>query len=143
MFFEEKSPFDSNFGKMPSMKAKFRKKEDIYFFDFEGDLDFQTVDKLRFFWSQKALRQKKIVFNLKDLSFVGSQGVNVFSETVEVANRDNYLKICCASPEFSKFFDSRGMRCLLFESEGEAISSFFNSEEENFVKNESLLGAEK
>ena len=124
---------------MLPMKAKFRKQEDIYFFDFEGDLDFQTVDKLKFFWSQKALRKKKIVFNLKDLSFVGSQGVNVFSETVEVANRDNYLKICCASPEFSKFFDSRGMRCILFESEGEAISSFFHSEEdENAVKNESL-----
>lgn len=118
------------------MKARFRKEQDIYFFDFEGDLDFQTVDKLKFFWSQKGLKEKKIVFNLKSLSFVGSQGVNVFSETVEVANKENYLKICCASPEFSKFFDSRGMRSLLFKSEGEAVSSF--ALEEARIENEYL-----
>lgn len=116
------------------MKAKFRKEQDIYFFDFEGDLDFQTVDKLKFFWSQKGLREKKIVFNLKSLSFVGSQGVNVFSETVEAANKENHLKICCASPEFSRFFDSRGMRSLLFESEGAAVSSF--NTEDTSLKNE-------
>jgi len=118
------------------MKARFRKEQDIYFFDFEGDLDFQTVDKLKFFWSQKGLKKKKIVFNLKSLSFVGSQGVNVFSETVEVANKENYLKICCASSEFSKFFDSRGMRSLLFKSEGEAVSSF--ALEEARIENEYL-----
>ena len=74
------------------MKAKLRKEEDIYFFDFEGYLDFQTVDKLKFFWSQKGLKQKKIVFNLKSLSFIGSQGVNVFSETVETANKRKLFK---------------------------------------------------
>lgn len=123
------------------MKAKFRKEQDIYFFDFEGDLDFQTVDKLKFFWFQKGLRQKKIVFNLKSLSFVGSQGVSVFSETVEAANKENYLKICCASPEFSRFFDSKGMRSLLFESEGEAVSSF--RAEELKLENEYLPTHEK
>ena len=123
------------------MKAKFRKKEDIYFFDFEGYLDFQTVDKLKFFWSQKGLRRKKIIFNLKCLSFVGSQGVNVFSKTVEIANKDNFLKICCAGPEFSRFFDSRGMKSLLFESEGEAISSF--TTEGSRLENEYLPTYEK
>ena len=123
------------------MKAKLRKEQDIYFFDFEGYLDFQTVDKLKFFWSQKGLKQKKIVFNLKSLSFIGSQGVNVFSETVETANKENFLKICCASPEFARFFDNRGMRSLLFESEGEAISSF--KEKEVPIQNECLPTHEK
>jgi len=106
------------------MKAKLRKEQDIYFFDFEGDLDFQTVDRLKFFWSQKGLKHKKIVFNLKHLSFIGSQGLNGFSETVEKAHKQNSLKICAPSPEFVRFFDSRGMRSLLCENEGEAISFF-------------------
>jgi len=116
------------------MKAKFRKEQDIYFFDFEGDLDFQTVDRLKIFWSQQGLKHKKVIFNLKHLSFIGSQGLSVFSETVETANKENLLKICSSSPEFAKFFDSRGMKSLLYENEREAISSF--KDDDTVIQNE-------
>ena len=128
------------------MKTKIRKEQEIYFFDFEGSLDFQSVDRLRFLWSQKGLKKKKIIFNLKALFFVGSQGFSVFFETVEAVKKENILKICSASSEFEKFFYSKGMEAILFESEREAISSFDSSKkdfEKSFTQNEYLPAYEK
>jgi len=111
-----------------------RKKQDIYFFDFEGNLDFQSVDHLKVFWAKKGLKKKKIIFNFKSLFFVGSRGFSDFSETVKNIDKENFLKICCASSEFKKFFSSKGLSSILFEYERDAMSSF-NSSQEDTINN--------
>ncbi len=105
------------------MKTRFRKEKDIFFIDIEGSLNLRGADSLRAFCAQN-LAQKKIVFNLKSLFFVGSSGIMVFSKTLESLGKNNDLKICGASPEFQKIFQSEGLDLIFCQSEGEAISSF-------------------
>lgn len=106
------------------MKTRLRKDKDIYFIDVEGSLDLPGVDSLKSFCSNKKLKEKKIVFNLKSLYFVGSKGVGIFSETLEFVNKSNDLKICCASSEFEKIFHNEGLNSALCTSEEEAVLSF-------------------
>ena len=82
------------------------------------------MDHLQSFCSNKNLKKKKIVFNLKSLFFVGSTGVGAFSKTLDFVKQNNNLKICCASSEFEKLFISEGLDSVLFSSEKEAVSSF-------------------
>ena len=119
------------------MKTRLRKDKDIYFFDLEGNLDMNAVDELQSFCSNKKLKKKKIIFNLKSLFFVGSTGVGVFSKTLDFVNQNNNLKICCASSEFEKVFTNEGLDSVLFSSEKEAVLSFDKaSEESEFIQSE-------
>ena len=111
------------------MKTYLRKDKDIYFIDVEGNLDLKGVDDLKSFCSDKKLKKKKIVFNLKSLVFVGSKGIGVFSETLDFVNKSNHLKICCTSSEFEKVFYNEGFHSILFSSEEEAVMSFSNQNE--------------
>ena len=105
------------------MKTKFRKDKDIYFIDVEGQLDVLGMDHLKEFCESK-LKKKKIVFNLKSLDFVGSKGVEIFSETLDVVSRKNTMKICCASSEFEKIIETEGLASSLCKDEEEAVLSF-------------------
>ncbi len=112
------------------MKTSLRKNKDIYLIDVKDHLDIQGVDDLKSFCCNKKLKKKKIVFNLKSLVFVGSKGVGVFSETLDFVNKNNHLKICCASSEFEKVFHTEGLQSVLFPSEEEAILSFTSNQSE-------------
>ena len=118
------------------MKTRVRKDKDIYFVDVEGCLDLNSVDHLKSFYSNKNLKKKKIVFNLKSLSFVGSKGVGVFSETLDFLNKNNHLKICCVSSEFEKVFNNEGLNSTLFSSEKEAVQSFSSIQNECPLKHD-------
>ena len=112
------------------MKTRFRKDKDIYFIDVEGNLDLNGVDHLKSLCSNKNLKKKKVIFNLKSLFFVGSKGVEIFSETLDFVNKSNHLKICCASSEFEKVFNNEGLHSILFSSEEEAVMSFSSNQNE-------------
>ena len=112
------------------MKTRFRKDKDIYFIDVEGNLDIKGVDHLKVICSNKKLKKKNLVFNLKSLFFVGSKGIGVFSKTLDSINKSNNLKICCASSEFEKVFYNEGLNSVIFSSEEEAIMSFSSSQNE-------------
>ncbi len=103
------------------MKTTIRKNKDIFFIDLEGNLDLGSVDSLTSFCSTN-LKQKKIVFNLNSLHFVGSIGIDVFSKTLKSVDKKNKLKLCCASSEFEKILNNEGLS--VYETEEEAISSF-------------------
>lgn len=116
------------------MKTHLRKDKDIYFINVEGSLDLQGVDHLKSFCSKKELHKKKVIFNLKSLFFVGSKGVELFSETLDFVNKSNHLKICCASSEFEKIFNNDGLHSALCLSEEEAIMSFSSNQNEYLPK---------
>lgn len=118
------------------MKTRLRKDKDIYFIDVEGNLDLKGVDHLKSFCSNKDLKKKKVVFNLKSLFFVGSKGVGIFSETLDFVNRSNHLKICCASSEFEKILNNEGLNSVLFRSEEEAVLSFSSNQNEYPLKHD-------
>ncbi|MCY4320919.1 MAG: STAS domain-containing protein [Bdellovibrionaceae bacterium] len=123
------------------MKTRLRKARDIYFFDIEGNLDMNGVDELQSFCSNNRLTKKKIVFNLKSLFFIGSTGIDVFSQILDLMKQNNNLKICCASSEFQKVFTNEGFHSLLFSTEEEAILSFYDGQlqqerELSFIQNE-------
>ena len=110
------------------MRVKFRKNKDFYFINVEGNLDLNGVDHLKSFCLNNKFKKKKVIFNLKSLDFVGSKGVEVFSETLDFINKNNDLKICCAQSEFKKVFHNEGLSCPVFSSEEEAQLSFNQSE---------------
>lgn len=112
------------------MRTRLRKDKDIYFIDVEGNLDLKGVDHLKSICSNKKLKRKKLIFNLKSLFFVGSKGIEVFSETLDFINKNNHLKICCASSEFEKIFYNEGLHSVIFPSEEEAVMSFSSNQNE-------------
>lgn len=118
------------------MKARLRKNKDIYFIDLEGHLDLKGVDDLKSFCLSKKMEKKKIIFNLKSLFFVGSKGLENFSETLDFVNKNSHLKICCASSEFEKVFNNEGLTSVLFPNEQEAIQSFIPNQSEYPLKHD-------
>ena len=106
------------------MKTSFRQNRDVFVVDIEGNLDIHGVDRLKNLFNQNAKR-KKIVFNLKSLSFVGSLGIADFSKAItNLKDNQNECKICCASSEFEKIFSNEGLDWAMYSSEEEALSSF-------------------
>ena len=105
------------------MKAKFRKEKDIFFIDIEGALSLSGADGLSAFCSQN-LTKKRIVFNLRSMSFVGSSGISVLSKTLEDLGKSNDIKVCCIAPEFQKIFQSEGLDFVPYQSEEEAVEAF-------------------
>ena len=106
------------------MKTSIRKKSDIFVIDVQGNLSINDADMLKSICARK-LKEKKILFNLKELSFVGSSGISVFYQALNSLKKDNSLKMCCVSPEFKRVFDNEGLSFSIYPSEEEALSSFF------------------
>lgn len=105
------------------MKATVTKNNEIFFINLEGSLNLDSLDTLKELCS-KNLKKKKIVFNLNSLDFVGSVGVDLFSKTLELLQKESHLKVCCASSEFEKVLTNEGF--FIYPTERDAISSFEN-----------------
>lgn len=107
------------------MKTSLRQNRDVFVVDIEGNLNIHGVDRLKHIFGRN-LKKKKIVFNLKSLSFVGSGGISDFSKAMtDLQGNENEFKICCASSEFEKIFANEGLDKALYSSEEEALSSFY------------------
>ena len=105
------------------MKTSIRENKGIFVIDVQGSLTINDVDILKTI-CKKRLKKQKVLFNLKDLSFVGSSGISMFYEALNSLKKDNSLKMCCVSSEFKKIFDNEGLSFSMYQSEEEALSSF-------------------
>ena len=105
------------------MKTNIRKSGKIFVIDVHGSLTVSDMDSFKMICNSK-LKKKKVLFNLKELSFVGSSGISVFYETLTSLKKNNSLKMCCVSPEFKRIFDNEGLGFSIYQSEEEALSSF-------------------
>lgn len=88
------------------MKALMEWHEDIVIVSISGLLDFEKVYEFR----KKSLRhfmQNKVIFSLKELSFVGSTGLSSFAETLNkiALENPNGLGVCDVSFEYEKLLD--------------------------------------
>lgn len=67
----------------------------------KGEVDLDSSEPFHKTCMQN-LPQKNIVFNLKDLNFVGSNGLSSFLNTVKDLGKCAQLKFCCVGSEFRR-----------------------------------------
>ncbi len=108
------------------MQAKIRKDGDITVVELKGRLDFETAEPFRETCND-VLTNSKVVFNLSELSFVGSSGIGAFVNTLREFSRSNPVppRFCAVRSEFQKVFKATDeLAFRLFEDEKAALGSF-------------------
>lgn len=108
------------------MKARITSQDGVMIVHLSGYINFETVPPLRKA-CEKLLDCPKVIFNLRELSFVGSSGITGFVEILKEfsQNRNQPLKICAASSEFQRVFRSGFLTEMqFFESEDLAKGSY-------------------
>lgn len=109
------------------MQAKVSQNGEITVVHLVGRINYETVDPFRKTCLEN-FREGKLVFNLQNLSFVGSSGITSFVQTIEDIARTNGqgLKLCSVGSEFKKIFDASEIAGLeIFEEQNHAESAFF------------------
>ena len=97
------------------MQAKIRKDGDITVVELRGRLDFETAEPFRE-TCHDILSNSKVVFNLAELSFVGSSGIGAFVNTLREFTK--------ASPVRKVFKATDEMVFQIFDDEQTAVVSF-------------------
>ena len=108
------------------MKAYVRKNENnIYIVDLKGEVDFASAEPFRETCINN-LSKKNIVFNLRSLNFVGSDGLSSFMDTLNELKKHSSLKFCCVGSEFMRFFNTYNETrdLVIYEDEQSAKNSF-------------------
>ena len=92
--------------------------------DLKGEVDFASADAF-YYTCMKELSKKNIVFNLKSLSFVGSDGLSSFMNTLKDLRKQSSIQFCCVASEFKKVFaDSEIKDIAIYEDERSATEAF-------------------
>ncbi len=108
------------------MKAIIKNKEDnLVIIDLAGEVDFASSEPFRKSCI-KTLSQKNIIFNLKNLNFVGSDGLTSFMDTIRDLQKKSQLKFCYVASEFQKVFanDTYMKHIDIYEDEQSATEAF-------------------
>ncbi len=93
------------------MQAKLERAGEITVVHLSGHIDYESADKFKDS-CLKALNNQKVVFNLENLSFVGSSGITPFLETMITLSESNknIMKFCRVGSEFRKIFASGALK---------------------------------
>ena len=88
------------------MDANIMFEEDILIVQLSGVLDFDKAFEFRQ-KSMQHLTEKKVVFSLKELSFIGSTGMSSFIETIaELAQKNpNGVRVCNVGLEYKRLLE--------------------------------------
>ncbi len=109
------------------MKALISTNNDIVIVRLKGTPDTDSIDSFNKTCNH-FLTNKKVIFNLADLSFVGSCGISDLIETVKNMQNNSLLKVCNLGSEFQTIFTSGHFKNLeIYESEDLAKKSFSKS----------------
>ena len=71
------------------------------------------------------LKDKKIIFDLKDLSFVGSSGITSLVEAITELSSHSPCRLCHASNEFKRIFETRKIDGLTIHDDRQAATLSF------------------
>lgn len=108
------------------MKAIVEQEGDVFVVRLSGFLDYESLDPFRLSCLQY-FSSKKVIFNLKNLSFVGSSGITPFVETMtelKGLNRDGF-KFCEVGSEFRRVFAASPVSDIeIYDSEQSARLAF-------------------
>ncbi len=106
------------------MQAQITKEDDIIIIRLHGISDVESVADLDQACRKYCL-QKKVIFNLADLDFVGSSGLDKLMEIISSLSRTSQIKICSARREFQRIFSkSRLDQIQMYEDEERAKETF-------------------
>ena len=108
------------------MEAKVYREGEYVVVRLIGHLDYDSTEPLEKTCMQH-FNKEKIIFNLQDLSFVGSMGITPFVTTVAELSKKlpQGLKLCGVSSEFKRVFESGGITNIqFFENEEKAKIAF-------------------
>ena len=109
------------------MQANFALTNGVVVVELKGRLDFESSEPFRRTCLEKLVLER-VVFDLRDLNFVGSLGLKDFVGTLEALTdrAPRGVKFCGVSPEFRRMFEATpslaGM--YIYESPAQAISSW-------------------
>lgn len=106
------------------MQAQITKEDDIIIIRLHGISDVESVADLDQACKKYCL-QKKVIFNLADLNFVGSSGLDKLMSIISSLNQTSQIKICSARKEFQRIFaTSRLEHIEIYEDEEKAKETF-------------------
>lgn len=111
------------------MEAKFAVRDEVVVVELNGRLDFETCEPFRRTCLEK-LVSERVVFDLRNLNFVGSLGLTDFVTTLDDLSRQSQpgVKFCGVSSEFRRLFEANGLQSHnIFENQEKAIQSFARS----------------
>ena len=108
------------------MQARVAREGEIYVIRLSGRLDVETAEPFRDACLNH-LRGRKVVFDFRGLSFVGSSGILPFLETMQefAAANANGFKFSGVGSEFKKVFAATPLHVIeIYENENQAIDAF-------------------
>jgi len=111
------------------MEAKIEVRNQVVVVELNGRLDFETAEPFRRTCLQH-LVSERVVFDLRNLNFVGSLGLKDFVSTLDDLTRQSQpgVRFCGVSSEFRRLFEASGFPAQdIFESQEKAIQSFVRS----------------
>ena len=93
------------------MEIRFEKTGEFVIVHLKGRMSYESVDPFHIACMEYLLNEKVIV-NLAELSFVGSQGLSSFVKTMEelAAGNQRQIKFCAVASEFQKMFQNSEVR---------------------------------
>lgn len=88
------------------MDAKVENRDGVYVVSLSGQMDFESADSLKT-QCLKNFLHCEVIFNLRELNFVGSSGITPFLELLSELSRTSgsKFKICSVSSEFMRLFE--------------------------------------
>ncbi len=108
------------------MEANFMVSSGVVVVELKGKLDFETSEPFRRTCLER-LVQEKVVFDLRNLNFVGSLGLKDFVDTLDNMSQKTMsgVRFCGVSSEFRRLFEASGLAGQeFFENREKAIQSF-------------------
>lgn len=107
------------------MEAKLEQHGDVTVVSFIGKLEMEKAAPLREL-CLKNFKDRKVVFNLSHLSFVGSSGLSTFVETIRILSESsNEFKLAGAGLEFRRLINlTVNPEFSFFEDTRKAIESY-------------------
>lgn len=109
------------------MEAKIQKDGDVLVIYLKGQLDYETATPFRLTCLDHLVKEK-VVFNMADLSFVGSKGITDFTETMVALSQQTRqaVRFCRVSTEFRRILEASNLKDLqIFDDEYSAKLSFY------------------
>ncbi len=108
------------------MEAKYAVCGEVLVVELKGRLDFETTAPFRRTCIEK-LTSERVVFDLKNLNFVGSLGLTDFVSILDDLAKESRqgVRFCGVSSEFKRLFEASGLAGhSIFENQEKAIQSF-------------------
>ena len=112
------------------MEAKVEFRSDVFVVNLSGQMDFESADALKA-QCLKNFTEKNVIFNLRQLNFVGSSGITPFLQLLSEMQRTlgTRFKICSVSTEFMRLFDVGNVEGIeIYSNVDDAEKSFSSSE---------------